>query len=175
MRVDTRCLPEACHSHIGCICLIFLHCPLSNVSSNSLHEKMHCHIGCIRLTFLHCALSNVSSNRLHEKMHCHIGCICFTFLHCDISDIRINIYFLMSYGLNFWVRCASGNVSNVSSNRLHEKMQVTLVAFVTDHGTEKETTNIFVSANENGSSKKLCCSVFLQFGQMHLEIGTNTF
>ena len=119
-----------CHSHIGCICLIFLHCPLSNVSSNSLHEKMHCHIGCIRLTFLHCALSNVSSNRLHEKMHCHIGCICFTFLHCDISDIRINIYFLMSYGLNFWVRCASGNVSNVSSNRLHEKMQVTLVAFV---------------------------------------------
>ena len=91
-----------CHSHIGCICLIFLHCLLSNVSSNSLHEKMHCHIGCIRLTFL----------------------------HCDISDIRINIYFLMSYGLNFWVRCASGNVSNVSSNRLHEKMQVTLVAFV---------------------------------------------
>ena len=32
----------------------------------SLNERMHSHIGCICLTFLHCAFSNVYSNRLNE-------------------------------------------------------------------------------------------------------------
>ena len=32
------------------------------MSSNGLPEKRHSHIGCICLTFLHCEFSNVSSN-----------------------------------------------------------------------------------------------------------------
>ena len=35
-------------SHIGCICLIFLHCVFSNVSSNCPLERMHSRIGCMR-------------------------------------------------------------------------------------------------------------------------------
>ena len=56
----------------------------SNVSSNGLHWRMHSHIGCICLTFLHCVFSNVSSNRLRDMMHTHIGCICLIFL-CHMS------------------------------------------------------------------------------------------
>ena len=67
------------YNHTGCICLTFLQCAFSNVSSNYLREKMHNHTGCICLTFLHCAFSNVSSNDLCEKMHNHTGCICLIF------------------------------------------------------------------------------------------------
>ena len=70
-------------NHIGCICLTFLHCVFSNVSSKRLHNMMHSHIGCICLTFLHCAFSNVSSNGLHGKMHSHIGCIYVISWHCQ--------------------------------------------------------------------------------------------
>ncbi len=42
-------------SHIGCICLAFLHCAFSNVSSMPLYQSMHSCIGCICLTFCHCA------------------------------------------------------------------------------------------------------------------------
>ena len=52
--------PEWMQSHIGCICLAFLHCVFSNVSSNGLYRRMHNHIGCICLSFLHCVFSNVS-------------------------------------------------------------------------------------------------------------------
>ena len=45
---------------------------------------MHSHIGCICLTFLHCAFSNVSSNGLNEKMHSHIGYICLIWWHCQL-------------------------------------------------------------------------------------------
>ena len=38
------------HSHTGCICLAFLHCGFSYVSSNGLPE-LHTHIGCIYATF----------------------------------------------------------------------------------------------------------------------------
>ena len=84
-------------SHIGCICLTFLHCAFSNCSSNRLPERKQSHTGCICLTFRHCAFSDVSSNGLCERMHNHIVCICLTFLHCVSS--------------------------NVSSNRLHNRMQ----------------------------------------------------
>ena len=77
-------------SHIGCICLAFLHCAFSNVSSNGLHERMHSHIGSIYLAFLHCAFSNASSNGLHQKRHSHIGCICLTFPHCAFSNVSSN-------------------------------------------------------------------------------------
>ena len=75
------------HSHIGCICLSFLHCVFSHVSSNRLPERMQSHIGCICLTFLRCAFSNVSSNGLPEKMQSHTDCICLTFLHCAFSNV----------------------------------------------------------------------------------------
>ena len=55
------------HNHTGCICLTFLHCVSSNVSSNCLPQKMHNHTGYICLTFLHCAFSNVSSICLHFR------------------------------------------------------------------------------------------------------------
>ena len=84
--VSSKCLPEWMHSHTGCIYLAFLHCAFSNGSSNRLPEKMRTHTGCICLTFLHCAFSNDSSNRLPEKMQNHIGCICLTFLHCAFSN-----------------------------------------------------------------------------------------
>ena len=38
------------HNHTGCICLIFLHCVFSNVSSNCLHMRMHNHTGSICLS-----------------------------------------------------------------------------------------------------------------------------
>ena len=88
-------------SHIGCICLTFLHCAFSNVSSKSLDlkrqshivssnclpEQMQSHIGCICLTFLYCSLSNVSSKSLDLKRQSHIGCICLTFLYCLLSNV----------------------------------------------------------------------------------------
>ena len=53
-------------------------------SSNSLDQSRHSHIGCICLSFLHCGFSYVSSNRLRDMMHTHIGCICLIFL-CPLS------------------------------------------------------------------------------------------
>ena len=67
--------------HIGCICLTFLHCAFSCVSSNCLPERKQSHISCICSTFLQCVLSCVSSNGLPLRMQSHIGCICFTFPH----------------------------------------------------------------------------------------------
>ena len=83
--VSSNPLPKKKHSHIGCICLTFLHCGFANVPSNCLHEKNHGHIGCICMTFLQCGFSNVSSNRLPKKKHSCIGCICLTYLHCGFS------------------------------------------------------------------------------------------
>ena len=81
--VSSNCLPEKRHSHIGYICLTFLHCAFSSVSSKRSHRRMHSHIGCIYVTFLHCAFSNVFSNGLPEKRHSRIGCICSTYWHCQ--------------------------------------------------------------------------------------------
>ena len=66
------------HSCIGCICLTFLHCVSSNVSSNDVGNRLHSHTACICLTFLHCVFSNVPSNYLYYRMHIHIGCTCLT-------------------------------------------------------------------------------------------------
>ena len=40
---------------------LHLHCGFSSVSSNFLSQRMHSHIGCICLIFLHCVFSNDSS------------------------------------------------------------------------------------------------------------------
>ena len=66
-------------SHIGCICLTFLHCAFLNVSSNCLPEKRHSHTDYICLAFLHCVFSNVSSNCLLKNRQSHIGCIVLLF------------------------------------------------------------------------------------------------
>ena len=46
--MSSKRLPEKRQSHIGCICLTFLHFDFSNVSSNCLHEKLHNHIVCFK-------------------------------------------------------------------------------------------------------------------------------
>ena len=74
------------HNHTGCICLIFLHCAFSNVSSNGLPERMHSHIGCISLTFLHCVFLNVSSMYVDQRRHNRIGSIVLPFPHCAFSS-----------------------------------------------------------------------------------------
>ena len=51
--------------------LIFNVC-VSNVSSKCLHSKMQSRTDGICLAFLYCGFSNVSSNRLPEKRHNHI-------------------------------------------------------------------------------------------------------
>ena len=69
------------HSHIGCICLTFLHCVFSNVSSEHLPGRMHNHIVCIYLAFRHCVFSNVHLNGSFEMKHNCTGCNCSTFWH----------------------------------------------------------------------------------------------
>ena len=65
-------------NHTDCICLTFLHCVSSNVSSNCLYERMYNHTDCICLTFPRCALSNVLWEHLNIWMKIHIGCTCVT-------------------------------------------------------------------------------------------------
>ena len=77
-------------SHIGCICLLFLHCVFSNKPPNYLLKRMQSYTGCILLTFLHCAFSNMSSNCLSKRMHSRIGCICFDFFCCMFSNESSN-------------------------------------------------------------------------------------
>ena len=83
--VSSNSMPVRMQSHIGCICLTFLHCASLNVSSNCLPEKRHSRTDYICLAFLNCVFSNVFSKRLHEQMQSHIGCICLSFLHCVFS------------------------------------------------------------------------------------------
>ena len=90
------------HSHIGCICLTFLHCVFSNVFSKRLHERIHNHIGCIFLTFLHSVLSNVSSNHLPERKHSCIGCICGASPHYESANA-------FWYGLHVWMNSYTGS------------------------------------------------------------------
>ena len=85
-----NCLSEKRHSHIGCICLTFLHCVFSNEPSDSMHGRIQSHIGCMCLTFLHCVFSNESSNSLPATMHKDIGCTCLTFLRCVFSNAPPN-------------------------------------------------------------------------------------
>ena len=75
------------YSCIACICLIFLHCASSNVSSNYLDQRMRSRTGCICLTFLHCVFSYVSSKNSGQSMQSHTGYICLPFLHCVYSNV----------------------------------------------------------------------------------------
>ena len=95
-------------SHIGCICLTFLHSAFSNVSSKRLAQKRHSRIGCIYLIFPHSAFSNVSSKRLHKMMQSHIGCICLTFVHCAFSNVSSKCLHKTHNQLRVAIECRKG-------------------------------------------------------------------
>ena len=92
--------------------------------SNWLPEKMQSHIGCICLTFLHCVSSNVSSSCLDQNRHIHTGCtswffstVCFQMSPqtvCPSGCIITLVAFFLLFSTVF---------SNDSSNCLPEKMQ----------------------------------------------------
>ena len=110
--------------HIGCICMTFLQCESSNVSSNCLHKRMHNHTGCICLIFLHYASSNASLKLLHKRMHSRIGCICLAFPHCVFSNdllkhVHMRIHNHTGCICLTFLHCVS---SNVSSKRLHKRI-----------------------------------------------------
>ena len=80
-------------------CLIFLHCVLSNVSSNCLPDMMHNHIGCI------CELScHHNGNFCHDgypslpSIWCMVFC-CF----CPTESTRKNMirHYVKTFALNF--------------------------------------------------------------------------
>ena len=66
-------------NYIGCICLSYLLCVFSNVSSTHKDQSRYIHTGWIGLTFLHCVFSNVSTNGLPDRLHGYTGNICLTF------------------------------------------------------------------------------------------------
>ena len=111
LNVSSNGLAELMHSHIGYICLTFLHCVFSNESSNCLPERMRSHIGCICLNFLHCVFQMFSQVAClpvwlfstvcfqmslqiakYERMHNHIGYICWTFLQYVFSNVSWNCF-----------------------------------------------------------------------------------
>ena len=68
-------------SYIGCICLTWLHCVFSNVSSKYLDQRRYNQIVCIGFAFLHCAFSCASSGFLFDTMHTCTGYL--SFAHCS--------------------------------------------------------------------------------------------
>ena len=73
---------ERIRNHLGCICLIFLHCVLSNASSNCLRERMHNHTGCTCLTFVHFWSPSL------EALHWPCFCLNHVFQDFDPSPLR---------------------------------------------------------------------------------------
>ena len=53
----------------GCICLIFLHCVFSNVSSKRLHKRMDNHTGCIWKHTVEKRLTSATSVSMHPIGH----------------------------------------------------------------------------------------------------------
>ena len=120
------------HSHTGCICVAFLHCMFSYVSSNDMSVRVHSRIGCICVGFPHCAFLNVSSRRLDERMHSHIGYNCLTSLHCAfLSVISKSVHGQkQSYiGYIFWL-ISTVNFNMSLQTALMGGFRVTLIALV---------------------------------------------
>ena len=71
------------------ICLSFLHCAFSNVSSNHLPQKRHSHIGSIYFTFLHSAFLTLSDAGVWR--------LYLTLLHCAFLNVSSNCtnYFVL--------------------------------------------------------------------------------
>ena len=55
MSLQTACLPQRMKTHIGCICVICLHCAFLNVPLKNMTENIQSCIGCIYMAFLQCA------------------------------------------------------------------------------------------------------------------------
>ena len=84
-------------SHTGHTCLTFLHCALSNVSSNWLPLKMKSHIDCMSSTFpqvwkhcdlifYHCAFLNILSNCVPLWRQSHIA---LWVKQCNYKDCKV--------------------------------------------------------------------------------------
>ena len=101
------------------ICLTFLHCAFSNVSSNRMHEKY----GVTLVTFVW--LFSIECFQMSPQIACMRKCtVTLVAFICLFAIVRFQMYGIF-VGLFF--HCA---LSNVSSNCLHEKYIVTLVTFV---------------------------------------------
>ena len=74
--MHSKILYEKKQIYIGCICVPFLHCAFSNVSSIGLPDMRQSHTDCMCMIFVHCVFSNVPSNCPAEMRYIHIGCIC---------------------------------------------------------------------------------------------------
>ena len=62
-------MSEKMKNHTGGICLVFLHCVFSNVSTKSLHNRMHSYIGCI------CCVFFTVCFQMFPQLACQRGCI----------------------------------------------------------------------------------------------------
>ena len=103
-------------------------CVSSYVSSKNFGEGMQSHIGCICLTFLHCALSNVSSNGSYQKLRSRIDYIylfCRHFLsflseffHLNLSNPNNIVSELVPLSLSFtkWWLETEYNYNKLSVN-----------------------------------------------------------
>ena len=76
---SSKTVSKRMQSYIGCICLLFPHCAIANVSSNHCPVRRHSYIGCIYMAFLQCVSLYVSLKHLDQCRHSQIGCICLTF------------------------------------------------------------------------------------------------
>ena len=110
-------------SHTGHTCLTFLHCALSNVSSNWLPLKMKSHIDCMSSTFpqvwkhcdlifYHCAFLNILSNCLPLWRQSHIGCIYSTFSHVWKSH-RLHLFDFLHYAFSTLFHPGLQNYTNL--------------------------------------------------------------
>ena len=68
----------------------------------------------ICLAFLHCVFSSVSSNCLPERMQSHIGCICLAFPHCMFAKRELVQLVQLGFCLLFGSMCWSRTKNNVS-------------------------------------------------------------
>ena len=88
-QVKTTTLQVVDHKKCNNVSLSFLH-RLTNASSNFLPGEMQIDTDCICLSFLWCEFSNVSSKHSDHNRHNDIGCTDLTFLHCVPSKVISN-------------------------------------------------------------------------------------
>ena len=91
----------------------------SNAASNWLHSPT----GYICLTFIHCVFSNVSSSGLSGWMQNHTGCTCLLFLRSVFSNIPLDCLPWRMCNHTFYMCLVFLQTSNVYSNAPHKRMQ----------------------------------------------------